>query len=211
MNVVYFAVGEEFASQAEMAAEALRLTNPSARPWLLTDMHTKASLETFRGHTSAQTLIYDRTLMQLGFLREHGSALFLDSDCVVNRSLDGVFQGPIGVTQRTPPKQVQQQIYNGGVLYGEGEEAIRFWQAWVDMYPQLERGAWAWWGDQMILPFMIPHHPEVNIYGEDHNYAFRHPSECARVMDAFIVHFKGKRKPLMAPYVRLLCGEEIAA
>lgn len=202
MNVVYFAVGQEFAEQAELAAEALRLTNPGAEAWVITDQNTQfETLTPYRTHSSPHTLIYDRTLTQWRFLREHGSALFLDSDCVVNGPLDDVFAGPIAVTDRVPPRAVPHQIYNGGVLYGEGPQARKFWQDWADMYSQLERGAWAWWGDQMILPTLIEHH-QVNVYpSATHNYIPVYYSECNTRIDTHIVHFKGKRKPWMPTYI----------
>ena len=206
MNVVYFATGQKSAEQAELAAEALRITNPGARPWVLTDMHTQfRTLEPFRMHCSQKTMIFDRTILQFNFLREHGHALFLDSDCVVNKPLQGMFAGPLAVTKRKPPKAVPEQIYNGGVLYGEGKEALRFWQSWVDTYQQIDRGAWEWWGDQMILPVIVPHF-QVKVYeSETHNFI---PTKINLPFDelpANIVHFKGeKRKPWMPLYVDML-------
>ena len=205
MNIVYFAVGEEHAKQAEEAASILCLTNPSAKAWCITDKETQLdSLIPFRTHSSPATLIYDRTLTQYQFLREHGSALFLDSDCVVNRPLESVFKSPLSITDRIPPRQAQTQIYNGGVLYGEGQEALKFWQDWIDMYPQLERGAWGWWGDQMILPILAEHHKPNVFPAATHNYVPTHLVECYSLMSSHIVHFKGTRKPWLPYYLDTL-------
>ena len=205
MNIVYFAVGEQYAKQAEAAASILRLTNPTAKAWCITDKETPFdTLMPFRTHSSHATLIYDRTLAQYQFLREHNKALFLDSDCVVNGPLTGVFKGPVSITDRVPPKQAATQIYNGGVLYGEGREALKFWQDWIDMYPQLERGAWGWWGDQMILPILAEHHKPNVFPGNTHNYVPTHLVECYSPIKAHIVHFKGTRKSWLPVYLDTL-------
>lgn len=207
MNVVYFAIGQEFAAQAELAAEALRMTNPEAKAWVLTDKTTEfKTLVPFRMHSSPATLIYDRTIMQFRFLREHGYALFLDSDCVVNRPLQDVFSAPITLTKRVPPKAVPEQIYNGGVLYGEGKPALKFWLEWVDLYQQIDRGAWAWWGDQMILPILVPHHPVTVLESqEQYNHIPTRLDQLGEVLPATIVHFKGnQRKSWMPVYVETL-------
>ena len=205
MNVVFFAVGQGFAQQAEDAASALRLTNPGVDAWCLTDQDTQfKTLRPYRIHSSKATLMYDRTLGQYQFLREHGSALFLDSDCVVNRSLEGVFSGTVAVTKRLPPVNIPHQIYSGAVLYGTGVDALKFWQDWIDMYPQLPRGSWKWWGDQMLLPVLAEHH-QVSVYESDtHNYVPTRLTECEVVMPAHIVHFKGQRKPWMPFYLETL-------
>lgn len=208
MNTVYFAVGAEFAKQAELAASAMRLSNPHARAWVITDQETQfETLEPYRTHTSEATLMYDRTLAQWQFLREHARALFLDSDCVVNCDLKGVFAGDVCVTVRKPPLQVPEQIYNGGVLYAEGGRAIRFWQDWADQFPVLPRDKWAWWGDQMTLPGVVEHHVHsVTVYpSETHNYVPTQFHECLEPMGGrVIVHFKGKRKDWMPIYVDVL-------
>lgn len=208
MNVVYFAVGQDHAEMAEDAAEALRLSNPKADAWVITDDATQfRSLIPFRVPCSEATLIYDRLLGQWRFLREHGRALFLDSDCVVNGDLDGVFKGPIAVTERVPPRGLESQIYNGGVLYAEGGDAVRFWQDWADQFPYMDRKGWAWYGDQVTLPLVVEHHTaRVTVYPwETHNYVPTKLSECERpIIGKHIVHFKGKRKSWLPVYLDVL-------
>jgi hypothetical protein len=210
MNFVYFAVGAECAAQAELVAQALRLTNPDATAWCITDQETQfETLRPYRVHSSPPTLIFDRTVGQNRFLREHGAALFLDSDCVVNTAIDGVFDGPVAVTERVPPPNCPDQIYNGGVLYGDASDAcIQFWTSWVDSMLMLPREAWKWFGDQLVLPSLVEFYSDrVNVYEcESHNYT---PSELFEVQaymyGRFIVHFKGrKRKRYLERYVEVL-------
>lgn len=208
MNLVYFGIGQDYIAQALMAAEAARLTNPRARMFIITDKfsHVPEGLEPFRVHSSNPTMILDRTLGQFQFLREWGHGVFLDSDCVVNGTLSQeILPGPVSVTSRTPPSGLEQQAYNGGVLYGEGKEALKFWQDWVDMYPQLDRQYWRWWGDQMTLPLLVEHHKPHVFPSETHNFVPTLRSQCERPIDAHIVHFKGdRRKAWMPLYVETL-------
>jgi hypothetical protein len=209
VNIVFFAIGHEYVGQAEMAAEAARLTNPHARLFLITDQTSAVNedvLESFRVHTSKPTLMYDRTLAQHQFLRKWGHAIFLDSDCVVNGPLsEDVFPGPVSVTKRVPPDGIETQVYNGGVLYGEGKDAVKFWQDWVDMYPQLERRLWAWWGDQLVLPLLVEQYKPNIFPSETHNFIPWMYSQCENRIDAHIVHFKGERRKAWMPiYIETL-------
>lgn len=209
MNVVFFAVGEEHAALAELAAECVRLTNPSAKVWALTDPMTGfQTITPVRGHTSPQTMMIDRLIAQYHFLRQEGEALFLDSDCVVQRDLTDVFKGPVSVTERVPPKAAQGQPYNGGVLYGRGPEAVEFWAILREIMDFMQRDAWAWFGDQLALAHVVPHCGDiVNVYPcETHNYPPNVDelkwSSDDKMRDAFIVHFKGeRRKAQMRQYV----------
>ena len=207
MNVCFFAVGEPDAEMAEMAAEALRLTNPDAKAYVLTDAETQfKTLEPVRGHVSPHTLIYDRTIAQLHFLRQHREGvLFLDSDCIVNQPLEGVFEGPIALTRRVPPTKLPDQIYNGGVLYGEGHAGVAFWAHWVECYQYLPRQNWQWYGDQMLLVHLVPTYEVINVYHEAHNYVWTNSRELDEVLPYYVVHFKGpKRKPYMPRYLDTL-------
>jgi hypothetical protein len=190
VNIVYFAVGQEFAEQAELAAEAMRLSNPDAEAWCITDANTSfKSLQPYRVPIAGPSLIYDR---------------LLDSDCVVNGPMQGVFKGPVSVTERKPPGGCEDQIYNGGVLYAEGDQAVRFWQAWADQFIYVDRNAWAWWGDQLLLPLVVEHYKrDVSVYWwETHNYIPTKFVELAYPLQGkHIVHFKGKRKPWLPYYV----------
>ena len=207
MNVVYFAVGPEHAAMAELAASALRATNPTATAWVLTDTDTQfKTLQPVRGYVSPQTLIYDRTIAQYHFLLQKREALFLDSDCVVNRDLTGAFDGTICVTKRIPPKETLDQPYNGGVLYGQGHGGVAFWLHWCQMYWRIQRDAWAWYGDQAILAHTVKDYP-VTIYDSStHNYVPTSAEDALELKDAYIVHFKGqRRKAFMQDYVRKVC------
>lgn len=207
MNVVYFAVGQEHAAMAELAATALRATNPAATAWVLTDPDTQfQTLQPVRGYVSAQTLIYDRTIAQYHFLVQQREALFLDSDCVVNRDLTGAFDGSIAVTKRIPPKEAANQPYNGGVLYGRGHGGVAFWMHWCQLYWHIQRDAWAWYGDQAILPHLVKDYPVTVYDGSTHNYVPTSAEDALELKDAYIVHFKGpRRKAFMADYVRKVC------
>ena len=202
MNVCFFACGEEYADEAEMAAEALRLTNPHAKIYCLTDQDTQfKTLEPVRGQYSKSTLMYDRIVGQAHFLRDNRQALFLDSDCLVGQDLTNAFKGPISVTKRIPPKQTPGQIYNCGVLFGSGAQAISFWLHWIDVFQFLERNAWKWYGDQIILAHLVGDYPSVNIYeSETHNYIPTHLDSLDSVLPAKIVHFKGLKRKAWIPY-----------
>lgn len=204
MNIVFFAVGHEHAWLAEQAAQAARITNPDARLWVITDQTTEFdTLEPFRIWTSVPTLMYDRTIGQLHFLQKHGEALFLDSDCAVSKPLEGAFAGDVCVTSRVTPTALREQPYNGGVLYGRGAAAIKFWSDFVRMYQYLERTHWHWWGDQMVLACIVPQYTDIVIYpAQTHNYIFANSREFLVDTGAWIVHFKGgKRKELLPEYV----------
>lgn len=209
MNVVYFAVGPEHAEMAELAAIALRATNPTADAWVLTDAETQfETLKPVRGFVSPQTLIYDRTIAQYYFLLQHREALFLDSDCVVNRDLTGAFEGGICVTKRIPPKAVADQPYNGGVLYGRGHGGVAFWMHWCEMYWRIQRDAWAWYGDQLILSHIVKDYPVTVYDSSTHNYVPTSIDDAGKRHDAYIVHFKGqRRKPFMGQYVQRVIDE----
>jgi len=195
---------------AELAASALRATNPEAVAYVLTDTTTTfRTLQPVRGYVSPQTMIYDRTIAQYQFLLQHREALFLDSDCVVRRDLSGVFDGSICVTDRIPPKAVPDQIYNGGVLYGRGHGGVAFWLHWCQLYWHIQRDAWAWYGDQLLLAHMAKTYPVTVYSGQTHNYV---PSGPDDETDAYIVHFKGpKRKAWMVDYVQRMMREQVAA
>lgn len=192
---------------AELAATALRATNPSAEAYVLTDTSTTfRTLTPVRGWVSAQTMIYDRTILQYQFLLQHREALFLDSDCVVQKDLTGAFDGTICVTERVPPKAVPDQIYNGGVLYGQGHGGVAFWLHWCELYWHIQRDAWAWYGDQVLLARMAKNYPVTVYSSQTHNFV---PTRADEASDAYIVHFKGSvRKEWMRSYVdRLLDGQ----
>jgi len=212
MNVVYFAVGQDHAELAELSASVLRVTNPNAEVYVLTDLTTQFStLRPVRGHVSPRTRIYDRTILQYQFILQHREALFLDSDCVVQKDLSGAFDGSICVTERVPPKSVPDQIYNGGVLYGSGHGGVAFWLHWCQLYWFIQRDLWAWYGDQVLLARMAKNYP-LTIYGSStHNFVPRREDEPN---DAYIVHFKGEiRKAWMRNYARRLLDQrtEVAA
>lgn len=212
MNVVYFAVGQEHAQMAELAAKALRLFHPDWDAYVLTDPDTQfQTLKPVRGYCSQMTLMYDRAIMQRQFLMEHLNqyepTLFLDSDCIVNRPLTGFMHGPVGVTWREPPKQAKGMNINGGVLWCEGRRALAVWSHMVDLFQYFQRDAWAWYGDQIALSEMHKEYSKwVYLYPcETHNYAWANPWECESILPSYIVHFKGtKRKALLPQYVSLL-------
>jgi hypothetical protein len=213
MNIVFFAVGDEHAAMAELAAEAARITNPAADLYVLTDIHTQfRTLTPVRGHCSKETLMYDRTIAQYHFLRDRREAIFLDSDCVVQRDLTGAFAGPVAVTERIPPKNAAGQIYNGGVLYGSGHAGVAFWLSWCELYWLIQRDAWAWYGDQVLLAKLVPNYTSTQVYpSHTHNLVLSSAVEIDAHPDAYIVHYKGKRKHWMRDHVEAIKQMKVAA
>lgn len=213
MKIAFFAVGAEHAEMAELAAEAARITNPNAELYVLTDVHTQfKTLTPVRGHCSTATLMYDRTIAQYHFLREHRKALFLDSDCVIQRDLTNAFDGPVAVTERIPPQMIADQIYNGGVLYGEGYAGVAFWLSWCELYWLIQRDAWAWYGDQVLLAKLVPHYPSTTVYPSSaYNLVLSRRDQIHDHPDAYIVHYKGKRKSWMLDHVEAIKAMKVAA
>lgn len=219
----------EYLSMIGMMFASARLFHPRARTVVISDQETVFEGEN-RGITSvarfpmdAARLMLERAVAQLKYVQgssfEH-PIVALDSDILVNGSLDDLFERDfdVAVTWRPSPTQP----VNGGLLILNNrrpELARRFFERYVAIYQERYADQAAWYGDQLALRDAVG--LDLNGYRSRDivevegcrilllpcdTYNFSPENGYGQITtpltDKRILHFKGERKRLMRPFWR---------
>jgi hypothetical protein len=224
---------QEYLKYIQYGVKALQVTNPKARYVVLTDKETAPALEGYVEVTvtapSDTPLMMAGILAQAKYTKKATDELTIHAapDCMVARSLSGVFAHPthgMVVTYRRPPEPINNVAY-----IRDHELAYRFlMQAAAKLETVRGHKVFDWGGDQWAwyqclpepwetLPADMGFHglPEsdikrVNFDGSKiylytcttHNHFVRNTGDPKRLTrNAFMLHFKGPRKKHMAEYL----------
>ena len=159
-----------------------------------------------------------RSLAQLDYINENALSrplLLIDSDILVNRSLESLFCQDFDVALTW--RHLKSAPINGGliILNNRRPDVVRaFFRRFVMIFQQRYRHKGQWFGDQLALRDLIglSHHALsrahiLSIDGcrvlllscEDYNFSpdCRLSAIADPLEDKFILHFKGARKTLM--------------
>jgi hypothetical protein len=146
--------------------------------------------------------------------------VLLDSDILLNGSLGSVFERNFDVALTWRPNH--EMPINGGLIIlnnARPEAAKTFFSKYVTVYRTKYAGQARWFGDQLALRDCVGLRPEemgeAEIVERDgcrllllpcDTYNFsppnRYRSICCGLPEKVVLHFKGQRKRLMAPFWR---------
>lgn len=214
-------------SMIDMMFASARLTDRSARTVVLTDNTTDFGLcrtridAVIRSDIDANKLMLERTLSQLRYVEASAFAapiVILDSDILINAPLRSVFDVDFDVAVTWRESKVQP--INGGFLILNNRRPIvsrRFFQKFFSIYLERHANQASWFGDQLALRDCVglslkqmKTRALVDVDGcrvlllpcDTHNFSpdNRYSEIRAERQDKVVLHFKGERKRLMAPY-----------
>lgn len=206
INVAFVHVGADSVLPRIMAG-SVRRAMPDARVVHLTDERTDGIPEA----DEVVRLPYDGVhLMSFRLAHLAGlapcDAVFIDTDCVVQRSVEPLFETDfdVALTRRehigldplgTDVAAVMP--YNTGVMLAKPSG----WDFWInarnycERLPDRER---RWWGDQLAVKAVAEVAPLRILELPCHEYNYSPAAEAEDVSGKFIVHYKGpQRKPWM--------------
>ena len=214
INVAFVHVGPD-TLLPRILVRSVRRVMPDAGVFQLTDEHTDA----LEGVDRVLRRPYDGVHL-MTFRMAHLAnldpcdAVFLDTDCIVERSLEAVFERDfdVALTRRenigvdplgTDVAAVMP--YNTGVMFSRPSG----WDFWVnasrycESLPDRER---RWWGDQLAVKAIAEIAPLriLDLPCELYNYSPSAENEI--VAERFVVHYKGQRKSWMIRRGRMEMG-----
>lgn len=205
INVAFVHVGTASLIPRIMVRSVKRAM-PGARVVHLTDAETRAIDEA----DATVRRAYDGTFL-MTYRLAHLAALppadtvFLDTDCVVQRDLSGLFteEFDIALTRRenigTDPlgtDVADAMPYNTGVMLSKGS-GWAFWHNARDYCEQLPDSHRRWWGDQLAVKAIAEIAPLRIMQLPCQFYNYSPGSADEDVSDKYVVHYKGRRKPWM--------------
>jgi hypothetical protein len=220
-----------FAEQAQLVRlmiKSVRLWYPNASMTLLTNARTvgqrlpRDCKQVVQDVTPSQLMLERAVAQERHVLGSHMAAplVLLDSDILLNGSLETVFERAFDVALTWRPNH--EMPINGGliILNNERPEAVKaFFSRFVSVYRRNYAEQARWFGDQLALQDC------VGLRGEDmgdylmveregcrllllpcSRYNFsphnRYRAICSALPEKALLHFKGQRKRLMAPFWR---------
>jgi hypothetical protein len=141
-------------------------------------------------------------LAHLAALERHACVL-LDTDIVVQHSLDHVFEQPFDVALTVRHERIKDENgvnvtelmpYNTGVMFSRH---TGFWQKALEYCRQLPENHRDWWGDQLSVKHVADSGAfrVLELPCEKYNYSPR--TEEEDVGGRYCVHYKGRRKSWM--------------
>lgn len=218
---------QEYMSMIDMMFASARQIDRSARTVVLTDNTTDFSIcrtpidVIVRADIDASKLMLERTHSQMRYIEASTFAapiVILDSDILINGSLKKIFDVnfDVAVTWR----EREDQPINGGFLILNNRRpdvARRFFQKFSSIYLERYADQTAWYGDQLALRDCVGlsltelrKHTLVEMNGcrifllpcDSHNFSpdNKYTEIQADRPEKVVLHFKGERKRLMAPY-----------
>lgn len=130
-----------------------------------------------------------------------GEVLCLDTDCIVQADVAGVFSLPFDVALTFRDKPVidpesgrdltKFMPFNTGVIFSRSKA---FWLECLDRLPRQDLG---WYADQLVVAKVAEKFDVLKLHTDNFNYTPREASE--NVGNRLIVHYKGKyRKSIMS-------------
>ena len=208
--------------------QSVKLAYPNASTTLLTNARRAAWRIPFGckrvvNDVAAQDLMLERALAQERYVAENEMAVpmvLLDSDILLNGSLGRVFEREFDVALTWRPNH--EMPINGGLIILNNacaEAAKAFFSRYVFIYRTKYAEQARWFGDQLALRdcvgLRLEEMSECDIVERDgcrilllpcdiYNFSpvNRYRSICSRLSEKVVLHFKGQRKRLMAPFWR---------
>lgn len=217
----------EYMSMIDMMFASARLIDRSARTVVLTDSNTDFSLcstpidAIVRTDIDAGKLMLERTCSQLSYIETStfsAPIVILDSDILINAPLKPIFDVDFDVALTWRASKVQP--INGGFLILNNRRpdvSRRFFQKFSSIYLERYAEQAAWYGDQLALRDCVGlsltelrKHTLLEVDGcrilllpcDSHNFSpdNKYTEIQADRPEKVVLHFKGERKRLMAPY-----------
>lgn len=215
---------DPYAEMVRLMAASARKLHPNCRVVLLTDEYTKVpglhEDATIRGAIDPDKIMFFRMAIQTAYMRSKffdTHTVLIDTDILVNRSLDGVFAHDfdVGLTWR---RELPGQPFNGGVIFLKpGGKAEAFMNEALALYTRLRDpkvNLLKWYGDQIALAKTVDvedreverlgrverHGAKIQFFPcRTHNFT---PDRelTKRSEERYLIHFKGQRKDMMKPY-----------
>lgn len=214
-------------SMIDMMFASARQTEHVLRTVVLTDKNTDFSLcrtpidSIVRAEINANKLMMERTRTQLSYVESSpftAPIVILDSDILINAPLKPIFDLDFDVALTW--RESKAQPINGGFLILNNmrpDVSRRFFQKFSTIYSERYADQAAWYGDQLALRdcvgLSIKEYGKRNLIEVDgcrilllpcdsHNFSPENKYAEIRAdrPEKVVIHFKGERKRLMAPY-----------
>lgn len=193
---------------------------------LLTDSFSQfnkipSNIEVLRFDIDGKEMMLERGMAQCNYVMnrlDRSPIVFLDSDILLNGSLDNIFEHDFDVALTW--RRNEKMPINGGVLIINNvrpTSSKRFFNKYIETYREKYSDSASWYGDQLALMDIVDLKPneyesnkvvdvdgckvlllscEVFNYSPDNSY-----KEISSNLDGkVILHFKGPRKRLMLHY-----------
>jgi hypothetical protein len=203
VSVAFLHVGADIAIPSLMVASA-RAAMPAAEIVQMTDQSTAA----VPGVDAVIRRDWDNRKMMLFRLAhlaalERPASVILDTDVIVQRPLDPVFERPFDVAltiRHEPIKDLDgvnitpRMPYNTGVMFSRQP---RFWAEALEYCRQLPESHHDWYGDQLSVKHLADSRrfDVLELPCDEYNYSPR--TEDEDVTGRYAVHYKGARKEWM--------------
>ena len=201
LSVCFLHFGADLAIPSLMVA-SVRKAMPGAEVVQMTDQRTAA----VPGVDSVIRADWDGTKLMIYRLAhlaalERPACVILDTDVVVQRSLEPVFERAfdVALTLRQEPVRTLDKTkdlapempYNTGVMFSREP---RFWQAALECCRALPAKNHDWWGDQLSVKQVADSGAfrVIELPCETYNYSPR--TEAEDLGERHVVHYKGARK-----------------
>ncbi|MDF0643251.1 MAG: hypothetical protein P0111_04425 [Nitrospira sp.] len=219
---------EEQVHLIRMMFNSVRYSCPGAIRTLLTNIQTSdvrlpLNCRRVTGPVNAKDLMLERAIAQERYLLASDMStpmVLLDSDILLNGSLAAVFRRPFDVALTWRPNQ--EMPINGGLILLNNvrpDVTRTFFTRYVAIYKSKYAQQATWFGDQLALRdcvgLSIENMGEQIIIDHDgcrvlllpcdtYNFSPRnhYRAICTSLPDKVVLHFKGQRKRLMAPFWR---------
>lgn len=213
----------EYTQMMEWMFSSCALFLPDSLKIVLTDKNTvfpefSEKFKILRFPMQKDTLMYDRMVAQARYLNEfapeNANICFLDTDILISKSFDALFKldFDIGLTYRN---NEEMPINGGFILVKNSNNAKQFFSKCLQIYKNLEEDQKKWWGDQISIAKFLGEQKDalkdriVDVQGvkilflncKHFNFTPKQKSEIElELKDKYVLHFKGDKKILMAPY-----------
>jgi hypothetical protein len=211
-----------------LMTKSVRLWHPHSSMTLLTNARTASwrlpsHCKQVINEVIPKDLMLERAIAQERYVlaSDMGAPMvLLDSDILLNGGLDAVFERTFDVALTWRPNH--EMPINGGLIilnHERPEVAKGFLSRYVSVYRRTYAGQARWFGDQLALQDCVglraEDMSEYQVVERDgcrllllpcSSYNFsphnRYRAICSRLPDKSVLHFKGQRKRLMAPFWR---------
>lgn len=198
-------------------------------PVLLTDKKTPSPIDAYRLEVGGELMVQNVSL-QLEFLKEYERVLFIDSDILILKDISPVFDRmdemkcSLGLTWRDK----KQFPINYGVIFAT-RSAVPFFEFILENVKSQPEDRRKWYANQFAVRDLFSEEERIGmgrfermgrfkihktemgrilmLPGCEYNFSTK---EGSKVLDQYIVHFKGDRKPQMGEiHKRLFCKTDL--
>ena len=220
-NIAFVSIGDESHNCADLLVKSIKKTNSNCRIIQISnkeDRNISDIDEKIIFDFKSATFMFNRLESQIAVLEKFGPTIFLDTDMLVNKDLNAIFDrllnNDIVFTQRKNnfyindtfqnikfPEFTNKTInevmpFNGGFL---GVSNIFVQKKLLQIYLELPSKFHYWYGDQVALK-KIYDTKEFKISLLDSNYNYNVKDISNYDKNICIYHFKGRFKKLINPF-----------